>query len=333
MTEELPFFSVSIPTRDRPDGLNAALRSVLSQSFPGIEVIVVDDGTRPELRGELDSMATEVHDHYGEMVRWIHLPRRAKGHGHPYARNTAASAAHGTYLATLDDDDVWFDTDHLARAHATLTAGDVPPLDIYLTDQAAFVDGKIKPGPIWIEDLGLRLKASGRRPPDGAYRITVAEATSAHGFAHLNNMIYRREFYLDAGGMDEGLRYEPDRDLYMRLVDVAAGIAYRPEIISHHFVPDPTKMANVSTQSSVQQKLLYQMYVDRKLITFARTDPVRRHGRWHLAICLKKLSESFAADGRYREAAFYAREVCLLDFFPKWLAFTAYLQLRALLAD
>ena len=42
-------FSVIIPTRNRPEILAAAVKSVLTQDFSDYEIVVVDDGSQPRL--------------------------------------------------------------------------------------------------------------------------------------------------------------------------------------------------------------------------------------------------------------------------------------------
>jgi glycosyltransferase involved in cell wall biosynthesis len=88
-----PTFSVVVPTFGRPAFLAEAVASVLAQSYGDFECIVVDDAS-PE-------PATLPDD---PRVRGI---RRDENGGPPAARNTGIDAASGTYVAFLDDDDIW----------------------------------------------------------------------------------------------------------------------------------------------------------------------------------------------------------------------------------
>ena len=96
-----PLVSVIIPTRDRPNLLQEALKSLFSQTLRDFEVVVVNDGgcdVRPVLEG-LD------------MERILYLEHR-ETRGVAAARNTALEHARGRYIAYLDDDDVFY-PDHL----------------------------------------------------------------------------------------------------------------------------------------------------------------------------------------------------------------------------
>jgi glycosyltransferase involved in cell wall biosynthesis len=90
--------SVVIPTYNRRDVVGEAIGSALAQDVPGMEVLVVDDGST-------DGTATELTREYAAepRVRVIQCPNG----GPPAARNNGVAHARGEYLALLDSDDVW----------------------------------------------------------------------------------------------------------------------------------------------------------------------------------------------------------------------------------
>ena len=94
MRPELPRVSVIIPTYNRSKLLRVAVESVLAQTYPNIEVIVVDDGST-------DDMAA-VAAQYGGRVTYLKQPNQDVA----AARNTGIRAASGEYLSFLDDDDL-----------------------------------------------------------------------------------------------------------------------------------------------------------------------------------------------------------------------------------
>ena len=89
--------SVVIPTRNRPELVGRAVASALGQDFSGIEVIVVVDGED----GETSEVLRGISD---ARVRVIKL---AESVGGAEARNIGVRAAHGEWVAFLDDDDEW----------------------------------------------------------------------------------------------------------------------------------------------------------------------------------------------------------------------------------
>lgn len=92
MTPQLTV-SVIIPTYNRADLLGEAIDSVLSQSLPPHELIVVNDGSTDGTAALLDS--------YGSAVIAIHQENQGRSN----ARNTGMKRATGDLIAFLDSDD------------------------------------------------------------------------------------------------------------------------------------------------------------------------------------------------------------------------------------
>jgi glycosyltransferase involved in cell wall biosynthesis len=91
--------SVVIPTRNRQPRLAAALTSVRDQTWPHLEIIIVDDGSSDGTAAFLQRLSAE-----DDRVRVIRNDRARGGGG---ARNQGIEAASGPYVAFLDDDDLW----------------------------------------------------------------------------------------------------------------------------------------------------------------------------------------------------------------------------------
>ncbi len=87
--------SVVIPTHNRALVLPRALDSVLAQTRPAHEIIVVDDGS-------IDDTATLMRERYAG-CRYLHQPNQ----GVSSARNLGIAHAEGEWIALLDSDDAW----------------------------------------------------------------------------------------------------------------------------------------------------------------------------------------------------------------------------------
>ena len=84
----MPRVSVIIPSYKTTRYIGAAINSALDQTFLGVEVIVVSDGS-------LDTPAVEeVLKPYGLRIRYIWQPNRGTG----VARNTAIRASAAEYI-------------------------------------------------------------------------------------------------------------------------------------------------------------------------------------------------------------------------------------------
>lgn len=325
-TSAPPLFSVIIPTRDRSAIFERTLRSVLTQDIDDFEIIVVNDGSHG---AELASYRT-LEQSYGAPVRYHHLSHRSRGHGPSYSRNAGAALALGRYLCFLDDDDLWIDPTHLRRCRDSIAAHGTA-VDLLFTDQeAVFADGRVNTNALWISGAEQLTDA----PPDafGSRAISADQLLHISGFAHLNCSVYRREFFEALGGMDETLRYENDRDVYLRAIDAAGTILYNPSVIARHHIPDARKADNVSTAVSLLEKKLFQLRIFDKAILTARQPCVQRYGRRSKGYALKHMAQTLKQAGRPRDALFYIKESLLISFSFKWSAYALLTALQCLFA-
>jgi len=92
-----PLVSVIIPTYNDSATLREAIESVLHQTYPALETIVIDDGS--DDGGETGRIGRE----YGERIVFRTVPNG----GVASARNIGISTARGDYIAFLDADDVF----------------------------------------------------------------------------------------------------------------------------------------------------------------------------------------------------------------------------------
>ena len=88
--------SVIIPTYNRPALLKQTLDSVLAQTAAPREIILVDNGTSGDTRAMVEA-------EYGSAISYLKVPPE----GVQAARNAGIARAEGTWIATLDDDDLW----------------------------------------------------------------------------------------------------------------------------------------------------------------------------------------------------------------------------------
>jgi len=89
------FVSVIIPAYNSGPYLTETIESVLRQTYPHREIIVVDDGSTDDTPARVAR--------YGPALTYI---RQAQG-GVGAARNRGVAAARGDYIALLDHDDLW----------------------------------------------------------------------------------------------------------------------------------------------------------------------------------------------------------------------------------
>ena len=244
--------------------------------------------------------------------------------------NYGAFLAKGDYLCFLDDDDYWVDEDHLSRSASSIQ-GTHMKADLYFTNQKAYLsDGTQKNEEIWIEDLEVILKD---QPKDdyGSYSVNIITMLKSNGFAHLNCSIFSKSLYEKIKGMDEHIRYECDRDIYIRALDSAGIILYNPAFVSKHHIPDSNKSNNMSTAISVFEKKIFQLRVYDKGILFSKNPELINLCKIGKGYELKYISEALASNKRYGLARYYAIEAFgVLPGF-KWGIYTVLLFLKSMI--
>lgn len=90
-----PLVSVIIPTYNRARFLPNAIDSVLNQTYPSIEILVIDDGSTDN--------TSEALKPYNDKIRYLSAEHRGTAH----ARNLGMQQASGKYIAFLDSDDIY----------------------------------------------------------------------------------------------------------------------------------------------------------------------------------------------------------------------------------
>ncbi|VVB72336.1 Glycosyltransferase AglG [uncultured archaeon] len=90
--------SVIIPTKNRPLYLRQAVRSVLDQTYPVYEVLIVNDGSEEEYLPQLDEIKL--------LDKKIAICHFHESRGPSFARNFALDNAKGDIILFLDDDDL-----------------------------------------------------------------------------------------------------------------------------------------------------------------------------------------------------------------------------------
>ena len=179
--------SVVIPTYNRVSLLGRALDSVLKQTRPPDEVIVVDDGSTDDTRAR-------VAVNYPNVV-YLPLPARA---GVSRARNAGIKAARGEWIALLDSDDEWLPR----KLERQLEALRIEP-----SHRIAHTDE------IWIRN-GVRVNPMRKHRKYGGdiFRHCLPRCVISP-----SSVLIHRSLFTDVGLFDESLTVCEDYDMWLRL--------------------------------------------------------------------------------------------------------------------
>lgn len=182
---QFPLVSVVIPSLDQAQYLEQALRSVLAQDYPHMEVLVIDGGSTD---GTLDIL----HSYEGR-VRWISEPDS----GQANAVNKGWRLAQGEILGWVNADDVLEPQAAAAAVQAFQLNGPV-----------ACVYGRCQ----FIDSSGRKIGDYAARPYDYFDLFVGGEDYIPQPAAFV-----RRMHAFEAGLLNENCRYVLDYDFWLRL--------------------------------------------------------------------------------------------------------------------
>lgn len=189
--------SVILPVFNGRRFLLDAVRSVLAQSLPPCELIVVDDGSTDGSLAELEGFLEET----PATPFPVRVLRQANA-GQSAARNLAARQAEGEYLAFLDQDDHWH-PQHLEKL--------VEPLEessavgwVYCDFDEMDFNG----------NLVTRAFLCVHKVPNP--KRTIYECVASDLMVLPSASVLRRTAFEQAGGFDEALSGYEDDDLFVR---------------------------------------------------------------------------------------------------------------------
>ena len=128
MPEGRPKFSIVVPVYNVEQYLDTCVQSVLSQTYTGYELILVDDGSPDRCGSMCDEYAAN-----NECVKVVHK----RNGGLSSARNAGLDIANGEYVIFLDSDDFWDDDHALENIQKNLSETDA---DILLFPAKRYYD-------------------------------------------------------------------------------------------------------------------------------------------------------------------------------------------------
>ena len=181
--------SCVIPSYKRSDSLRRAIDSALAQTYKSIEVLVVDDN----VAGDDFSIALhEILDEYNNDPR-VQLVLQEKHVNGAEARNAGIRAAHGNWIAFLDDDDEWLPTKIEKQMAALEQHPEMAGASCYYNE---YVDGRLVHScpPYTTDDLNFKVLTR---------QIAMYTPT----------LLMRKDKLMEFGGFDNRLRRHQDLQL------------------------------------------------------------------------------------------------------------------------
>ncbi len=194
MQDDQPLVSIVTPCFNAAGTLRRALDSVLEQTYPHIEMVVMDGGST-------DGTVEILREYAHRLGYWVSEP----DHGISNAFNKGVGKARGVLIGILNADD-WLEPDAIATVVAA-----------HLNNPEAVVHGDMC---YWLS--ATRAMISPRRPEIDLDRLPYHPATFVPA------VIYERH-----GMFDESFRYAMDTDFLVRIFQAHVRFVYVPRVLAN----------------------------------------------------------------------------------------------------
>ncbi|MBX3464651.1 MAG: glycosyltransferase family 2 protein [Planctomycetes bacterium] len=276
----LPAVSVVIPTFNRARLLPRAIDSVLAQTLPAAEVIVVDDGSTDD--------TADVIAGYGDRVRYLQQPNA----GVSAARNKGIRAARHELIAFLDSDDYW----RPGKLAAQVPLMRDPRVSVCFTNrtwQSRLHEDRFR-------EAGFVCEGARQIVTDPASVMTLPGGSVLIASC----CIYRRSALLRVGGYDERLRVYEDLRLDLRLALDGGHFAAIAEVLA--VLDDSPSFEHLSTVDwpffCRSTDAGVEIYAEALAHAYRQAPLVRRRLREALGYYLLRQAERLALEGDRRGA-------------------------------
>jgi glycosyltransferase involved in cell wall biosynthesis len=253
MRSYLPRVSVIIPTYNRPDLLRMAVGSALAQTYPAVEVIVVDDGST-------DDTGTVMAEYAGQVIYLKQANQDVAA-----ARNAGIRAACGEYLTFLDDDDMILPT-KIERQVQVLTSHPRAGLvhcRFYHMDKGGNLLSKV--GPL----------------PAGE----VLKELLCRNFIWVGAPLVRRQCLERVGLFDEDIpAICADWDMWLRIAQAGYPFDCVQEPLGAYRVQRGSMLANVATLEQAILAVLDKVFANPQLPADVAAVKAQAYGTWRFWI-------------------------------------------------
>lgn len=193
-----PAVSVIIPCYNAERYIGATIASVLAQDQPGMEIIVVDDGSS-------DGSVALVRSSFPE----VRVEQQANA-GVAAARNTGLALARGEWVAFVDADDVWL-PGKLAAQFAQMRA--LPGCRMSYTAWQVWPSAEPLPDSAMLAQLAAVADDSARWSGASGW---IYPQLLLDCVVWTSTVLAERSLFEETGGFDTGLRIGEDYDLWLR---------------------------------------------------------------------------------------------------------------------
>ncbi|MBB6732240.1 glycosyltransferase [Cohnella zeiphila] len=233
---QMPLVSIVIPVYNGANYMREAIDSALAQTYPNIEVIIVNDGSKDE--GETERIALS----YGDRIRYLHK----NNGGVATALNYAIEEMKGDYFSWLSHDDLYYPQKVEKQIEALQNSGN--ERSIVLSD-VDFMETDV---------VTTQLKLSNMHTVE---QLQNSVFPVIEGLIHGCSLLIHKSHFERVGQFDESLITTQDYDLWFRMFRYER-LLYVPEsLIIGRLHPD--QGSRTIPQHQTERNQLYIGFIEQ----------------------------------------------------------------------
>lgn len=224
--------SAVVPTYNNAEYIADAINSILTQTHPVDEIIIIDDGSTDNTEAIIDAITKKT----AHKITYI----KQENQGPSSARNRGVEAANGDWLAFLDADDIWT-PDKIALQVEALERE--PLLKLIAADMCE-IDQQGKPlveSVLAKHQLLEKFQALSGKPVPNALNALLTK-----NFIPTGTVLANRAIVIAAGGFNTHIRFGEDLELWAKIA-ADHPITCLPTVMMHRRQHD-----NNATQSTAR---------------------------------------------------------------------------------
>lgn len=226
-----PNISVAIAVYNKEKQILSTLESVLKQTYPPSEIIIVNDGST-------DNSEKVIQTITDNRIKYI----IQENQGAAAARNTAIKNCTHDYVALIDADDIWHN-DFLQEIVNSINT--FPKEKVYST--------------------GINIENKFKKPKKAQYSIPNKQEIGKHNYfkgSQISSLIYsscvviHKEVFNSVGYFDPLIKSGQDTDLWIR-IGLEFPIVFNPKYVTtYRYIPQSLSYSGVPTN----QKLRFEKF-------------------------------------------------------------------------
>lgn len=303
MDTKFPLISVLIATYNRAPYLERAVKSVLRQSYPNMEIVIVDDCSSDHTKGVVEELQKE-----SQNIR-IKYFRNESNRKFGYTINKAAQHAEGEFYAILGDDDEWCDECKLKDQ-----------LEMYYSNNGKRI-GSVCTGFRYVTAKQDRIIREVLPVP---VKLIEESILTGNYFISSTTVLIPRTVWKDLNGMDESIPKGVDSDFFRRMIVWHNyEILMIPKVMANVYIDSNNRMTSNNTIIGTQKAIQSLEFTLNRFNTEFRKFPKALSKRYLQLSRFAYTAYILSDDHSYKlKTEEFIRQSMKSYFYPKALAFS-----------